>query len=287
MESVRILHHKPAQTLSANRDAADVRENSLTIVDLVQYPAQIRTVIQGAVYIRGLIEAARTIFTYLGKILLLLSLSLTCALLFWHIRAWIPGSLAYSYKTYVVWLDSSIFGVVPSLWVQQYCRIESLDGFLRGVWFSYVFVLIFGSTIVFICRGQARRHVLSVIITLSAGLLVHYIVPTQPPWMAVEGVIRINGAPYTSADKNLVAAMPSIHQAIICVLGCALWQYGNLGRLVAITYNGLMAISLVYLGEHFLADSVAGVILAIASWLLAEQILMRYREVKKELAEDT
>ena len=252
-------------------------------MDLVQYPARIPTIFQGAVSVRGLIEAARNIFIYLGKTLFLLSLSLTCALLFWHIRAWIPGSLAYSYKTYVVWLDSLIFGVVPSLWVQQNCRIELLDGFLRGVWFSYVFVLIFGSTIVFILRGPARRHFLSVILTLSAGLLVHYILPTQPPWMAVEGVIRINGALYTSADKNLVAAMPSIHQATVCLLGCALWRYGNVGRLVAITYNGLMAISLVYLGEHFLADSVAGVIAAIAAWLLAERILIGYREVNKRL----
>ena len=101
--------------------------------------------------------------------------------------------------------------------------------------------------------------------------------------MAVDGVIRINGAVYTSADKNLVAAMPSIHQAIICLLGCALWRHGSLGRLVTITYNGLMAISLVYLGEHFLIDSVAGVIVAIASWLLAEQILMGYSQAKKRL----
>ena len=105
--------------------------------------------------------------------------------------------------------------------------------------------------------------------------------------MAVEGVIRINGAFYTSADKNLVAAMPSIHQAIICLLGCALWRYGNLGRLVSITYNVLMAISLVYLGEHYVVDSIAGVIVATSSWLLAEQILIGCRGAMKRLRVST
>ena len=207
---------------------------------------------------------------------------MTCAILFWKIRAWIPGSVTCSHKAYVVWLDSSILGVVPSLWIQQHCRIEFLDRFLRGVWFSYVFAIIFGSTIVIICKGETQRHILSVILTLFAGLLVHYILPTQPPWMAVEGVIRIYGAQFTSADKNLVAAMPSIHQGIICLLGCALWHKGSLGRLVAVTYNGLMAISLVYLGEHFVVDSIAGIIIGIASWILAERILIQYREITKK-----
>jgi uncharacterized membrane protein (Fun14 family) len=72
--------------------------------------------------------------------------------------------------------------------------------------------------------------------------------------MAVKGVIRINGNQFISLDKNLVAAMPSIHQAIICLAGCALWQYGTYGRSIAIGYNAAMAFALIYLGEHFLAD---------------------------------
>lgn len=278
------LNHELVQSMGVNRNEVALGEDSLTIEDIVHFPSRTRTIFHGVVSIKGLIEAAKNVLIYLGKLLFILSVSLTCALSFWYIRAWIPNSVTYSYKNYVIWLDSSIFGVIPSLWVQQNCRIELLDEFLRGVWFSYVFILIFGSAIVFVLRGSTTRHVLSVALTLSAGLLVHYILPTQPPWMAVDGVIRINGAVYTSADKNLVAAMPSIHQAIICFLGCALWRHGNLGRLVAITYNSLMAISLVYLGEHFLVDSVAGVIVAIASWLLAEQILIGCRQAKRRVS---
>jgi hypothetical protein len=274
MKSVNTLgSRKTFETLSMHSDKACLRDESLAINDIVQFPAEISTTSGAIISIRGLVKAARNIFSWLGKALLIMILSLTCALLFWHIRAWIPGSVTYSYKAYVIWLDSSIFGVVPSLWVQQYCRIEFLDRFLRGVWFSYVFVLIFGSTFIFILRGQTQRHSLSVILTLSGGLLVHYILPTQPPWMAVDEVIRINGALYTSADKNLLAAMPSIHQAIICLMGCALWKYRIYGRVISVAYNIIMIGALVYLGEHYVVDAIAGIIIAILSWVTAEKIL--------------
>jgi len=96
--------------------------------------------------------------------------------------------------------------------------------------------------------------------------------------MAVKGVIRVYGDYISSLDMNPVAAMPSIHQAIIGLAGCALWQYGSLGRLVGISYNILMAFSLVYLGEHFFADSVAGMIIAFLSWFVAGQVLLACKE---------
>jgi membrane-associated phospholipid phosphatase len=91
--------------------------------------------------------------------------------------------------------------------------------------------------------------------------------------MAVEGVIRINGEKFTQFDKNLTAAMPSIHQAVICLFGCALWGQGILGKFIAILYNILMLLAIIYLGEHFLVDSIGGCLLAISCWFLVRPLL--------------
>jgi membrane-associated phospholipid phosphatase len=231
--------------------------------------------------IAGLIEAGKNTVVWMIKGLLLLTLSITFAFLFWHVRAWIPSIVDYSYKSYAVWIDSAVLGTVPSLWIQQNFRSELLDIFLRWVWLSYSFVILFGSTFVFILRAETKRHLLSVLLTLSTGLFIHYLLPTEPPWMAVEGVVRINGDYFSKLDKNLIAAMPSIHQAVICLFGCSLWNYGFLGKAIAVFYNLIMLIAVVYLGEHYVVDSVAGIFIAILAWFLSEKILIGFSKLKR------
>jgi hypothetical protein len=221
----------------------------------------------------GLLQASKHIFWWIGKVLFTLFLSGICAVAFWFLRAEVAHFANVSYKAYVIWLDTAIFGVVPSLWIQQNCRSDILDNFFRWVWFTYLYALIFGASFLLILKGEVKRYVISIMITLFVGLIIHYLLPTQPPWMSVNGVIRINGDIYTLADRNLVAAMPSIHQAIICVMGCALWKYNLYGKLFVIAHNLSMTIAIVYLGEHFVVDSIAGVLIALVSWYLAEKIL--------------
>lgn len=218
-----------------------------------------------SVSLNGLAEAFANILKFFG----VLFASICLALSFWYIRAWIPSVADGSYKEYAIWIDSLFTGIVPSSWVQAHLRLPFLDFFLRGVWFSYVICLIFGSTFFYCTGNEPTRHFIAAFLTLSIGLLIHYILPTQPPWMAVEGIERINGAVFTTADKNLTAAMPSIHQAIVGLAGCTIWKKGFWSKLIAIIYNLLMAFALVYLGEHFVIDSLAGVLLAFFCWRAA------------------
>jgi len=213
----------------------------------------------------GLAEAVVNILKFFG----VLFASTFLVLSFWYIRAWIPSVVDGSYKEYVIWIDSLFTGIVPSSWFQAHLRLPFFDVFLRGVWFSYVFCLVFGSSFFYCTRNEPTRHFIAVFLTLSIGLLIHYMLPTQPPWMAVEGVERINGALFTNADKNLTAAMPSIHQAIVGLVGCTIWKTGFWGKFIAISYNLLMAFALVYLGEHFVIDSIAGILLSFFCWRAA------------------
>jgi len=113
----------------------------------------------------GLLEAASKIFLIGSKALLVLMLSVMCSLLFCYIRGLIPASSAQSYKNYVIWLDMFIFGSLPCIWIQEHFRNDALDFLMRGVWFSYAYVLIFGSSIIFALKGQVQRHLISIIFT--------------------------------------------------------------------------------------------------------------------------
>ncbi len=232
--------------------------------------------LKNSVSTRGLLEAARNIFMLIGKGLFILACSSALAFSFWNIRACIPSLLDHTYSAYAIGLDSTLFGVVPSAWMQTHLRDEFLDTFLRGVWFSYSLVILFGANLVWILGADIRRYFLSMCLLVGTGLLIHYLLPTQPPWMAVQGVIRIDGEAYSAMDKNLTAAMPSIHQAVVCLLGCALWQYRIPGKLIALGYTIAMSFAIVYLGEHFFVDSLAGVLLAIVSWTTSKFILERW-----------
>jgi membrane-associated phospholipid phosphatase len=123
--------------------------------------------------------------------------------------------------------------------------------------------------------------------TMWLGLALFFLVPTAPPWFAGEigqlaGVRRImdyvggsiHGSAYSSlyaalGEPNSVAAMPSIHMAVTFAM--YLWgrhQWPRFAPLL-LAYSGVMAASLVYLGEHYVADLLAGIACALAAWLLA------------------
>lgn len=74
--------------------------------------------------------------------------------------------------------------------------------------------------------------------------------------------------------------MPSIHPAIISLFGCFLWNYGFLGKTTAVVYNVLMLIALVYLGEHYVVDTLVEIFMVIFAWILSGKILIGCSNLK-------
>jgi membrane-associated phospholipid phosphatase len=112
-------------------------------------------------------------------------------------------------------------------------------------------------------------------------------VPTEPPWLAAqEGSLpRVwhvlpsvwNGTAYERGEAvvgpNPVAAMPSLHMVGAVLVAVALWRVASgrlrpMLRVLAVTYPVTMAVALVYTGEHYVVDVVAGATLALGAWLV-------------------
>jgi membrane-associated phospholipid phosphatase len=118
--------------------------------------------------------------------------------------------------------------------------------------------------------------------TYDIGCAVYFAVPTAPPWWsaeqgyASEDVRRIMVDAgeqlwrraweplYDSFNGNPWAAMPSLHFATSLMAAIHLGETGRIPGVLGWGYAATLAFALVYLGEHYVTDLVAGAALVIA-----------------------
>lgn len=200
-------------------------------------------------------------------------------------------ALAWRYE-YVIELDRLLgAGALPSTWLQARWYEAGASGLhdwaLFAVYGSYFFVPQLAAILLWrFRRPQFPRFVVAMLLTFAAGLIGAALLPTAPPWLAAEhgylsGVQRIAvdlvfGGPEalreggaTLARSNAVAAMPSVHIAVTTVVVLAVGQGRRALAGGGALYAGAMALALVYLGEHYAVDVLAGVAVALAAWPVA------------------
>ena len=177
--------------------------------------------------------------------------------------------------TFVLPIERAIgFGETPTERLQDWFYTGGLSAFdwsmllLHIAWF---FVPVVISIYVLVFRWELFGQLATVGLgVLYAGLIGFFLFPTEPPWMAIDIVrlvdIRVAQlGQVVSVDVNPVAALPSLHVALSSVLAMWLWQVKMSRWAVVITvYAALTAFAVVYLGEHYVVDVVAGVLLAFA-----------------------
>jgi hypothetical protein len=176
-------------------------------------------------------------------------------------------------------------GVTPTEWLQR--RLWSpghLHWYDVAVWAVYLthFFAIWLVAALLWRRSRdrfGRYAVLTVLLTLAA-FVVYWRYPAQPPWLASDlghvgpvdrivplvwdrlGVSSMQSVYENSGLVNTVAAMPSLHAAYPFMLLLFFWPAGWAVRAGLGAYTLAMAFALVYGGEHFVADIVAGWALA-------------------------
>lgn len=115
-------------------------------------------------------------------------------------------------------------------------------------------------------RDWMRRYVT----LLFVGLAGYFLVPTAPPWMGVDAA-RITSRAWGELGlerqnmillgmPNQVAAMPSLHTGISALV--AFYVVSRLRspwRWLLLFYPVAMGLALVYFGEHYVIDELAGV----------------------------
>jgi hypothetical protein len=127
-------------------------------------------------------------------------------------------------------------------------------------------------------RGAAQVYAV-----FDLGLIGYWALPTAPPWYAAEAgalgpqtpalrrMMREYGEAfwkgawtplYDVLGGNPLAAMPSLHFATSVMAAHVLGDAGPVQGALGWTYAGTLGFALVYLGEHYVVDLLAGLALA-------------------------
>ncbi len=198
---------------------------------------------------------------------------------------------------YTIDFDHLIFfGNDPVVWMQEHlfspAHVSALDFIAVQVHWSFFVVPHAAAIAIFIWKRRLfGRYVALVVGTLYLGLILFFLVPTTPPWLAagagdLPGVFRImnfvgqsaNGSAYSAVyssigEPNSVAAMPSIHMAVTFAL--YLWARDHQPKVAPylLAYSLIMGLALIYLAEHYLLDLLIGMVCAVACHLVTRRVI--------------
>jgi membrane-associated phospholipid phosphatase len=150
------------------------------------------------------------------------------------------------------------------------------------VWAHWSWFVVPHGALVYIMLRHPRRFDRAAALTYAVfdvGATFYWLVPTAPPWYAAarhdagEETLAVRrmmveygeffwrdgwGSLYSVFGGNPLAAMPSLHFATSLMAALLLAETGTLAGMLGFTYTLTLGFALVYLGEHYLVDLVAG-----------------------------
>ena len=176
---------------------------------------------------------------------------------------------------------------------------QSLDRAL--VWTHWAWFMIPHGSLAYILvrhRGRFLRAAVMTYAVFDIGAVVYWLLPTAPPWYAasaasaagrgvaecrsgtsssevmVEPEVRRMmveygeffwgdgwGPLYSVLGGNPLAAMPSLHFATSLMAALLLAEVGPVAGMLGLGYTATLGFALVYLGEHYVVDLLAGAVL--------------------------
>ena len=193
--------------------------------------------------------------------------------------------LARTREGYPIAVDRVIgLGEIPTVRLQRALgrpgEVLPHDTFLSGVHWVWFFVP--HTTAAYVLarhHDQFPRAAVLLAATFDAGAVVYWLLPTAPPWWAgrdradapVRRIMIEAGEKfwgrfweplYDSLGGNPFAAMPSLHFATSVSAAHVLGRTGRTAGVLGWTYTATLGFALVYLGEHYVVDLLAGLALA-------------------------
>jgi membrane-associated phospholipid phosphatase len=166
------------------------------------------------------------------------------------------------------------------------------------VWAHWAWFMVPNGSLLYILLRHRSRFPRTAVMTYAVfniGAVLYWLAPTAPPWYAASeagrGVVeRRSGIPsseaivepevrrmmveygeffwrdgwgplYSVLGGNPLAAMPSLHFATSLMATLLLAEVGPVAGALGWTYTATLGFSLVYLGEHYVVDLLAGAVL--------------------------
>ena len=206
-----------------------------------------------------------------------------------RLRGFADGLVFPARETPQIRVESLLFGKpIPTVWLQSHLWHGSahIHWWDYAAWFIYLThffaTLVVAAVLWTWAHDRFARFATMVCVLALTGFATYALYPAVPPWLAARhGSIgqanRLIGtvwqhvpiAHYGSLFEkgqsyaNNVAAMPSLHAAYALLIALYLWRLVPAwSRVLLALYPPAMAFALVYSGEHYVVDIVAGWIYA-------------------------
>ncbi len=190
----------------------------------------------------------------------------------------------------VSWESTLFGGTIPTVWLQQHLysphTVHWYDALMTLVYTSHFLATpVLAAVLWWRDRRVWISYTVRVIALSVVGVLTYVLFPEAPPWLAArDGLIApvsrlsargwiwfhlpnvhelLEGA--QQGGSNPVAAMPSLHTAFATLV--ALFVASRIAsrwRMLLALYPLAMGFALVYLGEHYVLDVIAGIGYALA-----------------------
>jgi membrane-associated phospholipid phosphatase len=209
------------------------------------------------------------------------------------------GLIANVHIGFPITMDRAMFGTLPTVWLQDHLWDPN-----HITWYDYVaafmhpmhFLVPLAVAFIFWMRNNRLywTFVSSYLLLTYAGFATYVLYPMAPPWYAADigriphvetilgEVLWRNSVShpivfvYSHFDPNPVAAMPSLHAAFPVLIWLICWKLKPKWGWLAIAYPLLMDFAVVYMGEHYVTDCIAGTIYGAAAfyicWVLPGQV---------------
>lgn len=222
----------------------------------------------------------------------------------------VPGlGLAVHYTPQIEADRLLALGELPTIWLQERLYdggVGVLEIFALVMYLShFVAPVLLASLIWLYWPGRGFGDLFFGILAVSLlGELTFLVAPTAPPWLAgdagviphVHHVIRDSlydlGLDGIAARKdapgsyNIVAAVPSLHAAWP-VIGLLVIRKHGLPRWLFWAQSALVVgvvFAIVYSGDHYVVDTLAGIVYALAAWWLLQRVARVARRPQGALA---
>jgi membrane-associated phospholipid phosphatase len=139
-------------------------------------------------------------------------------------------------------------------------------------------------------RGHYWRFVSALLLMSFVSFVTYLFLPTAPPWIAnhadgvhkvinetVEkwGVDYIVSPLYSRLNPNQFAAFPSLHAAFPALAAIYAWSRYRLLAIGLTLYTACIWLAIVYLGEHYFVDALAGLGYALAATVVVNLVAAR------------
>jgi membrane-associated phospholipid phosphatase len=139
-------------------------------------------------------------------------------------------------------------------------------------------------------RDHYWRFIAALLLMCFVAFITYLVWPSTPPWLQFKDVVKVNDQTiakwgvsylisplYTHLNPNQYAAFPSLHAAFPALAAMYAWARYRLFAIALIVWTACVWAAIVYLGEHYFVDALAGLVYAVAAALLVELVARRRR----------